>query len=77
MSVARVFSGSGMISDFSLNEDFLVERGVDPSSSDDTQFGTDRVYCSSHVRVHSVGWCTVSNALKLPVDDTLPTVYAV
>ena len=34
---------------------------------DDTLFGTNFVYCGSHCRVHSTGWCTVSVAKKRPL----------
>lgn len=71
----KQFKGGGVLSDLTLNTEFLESIGVDPMSSDDTQFPTDTVYCDAHMRIHSVGWCTVSNALKLPDDDSLPEPY--
>lgn len=41
--------------------------GIDPSSDDDTAFGTEWVYCGQHLRPHATGWCTVSNGDKLPL----------
>lgn len=73
--IPKSFRGCGALSDFSLNEEYLRSLDVDPDSSDDTQFGTEAVYCSSHMRIHSAGWCTVSNALKLPVNEDLPQEY--
>jgi len=71
----RVFKGMGALSDMNLNKDYLKSLNVDPESSDDTQFNTERVYCSARLRTHATGWCTVSNALKLPVNSDLPPVY--
>lgn len=73
----KAFRGLGALSDMTLNENFLASREVDPFSSDDTQFNVPNVYCSSHMRIHSAGWCTVPNSLKLPDDQTLPIEYRV
>lgn len=36
-------------------------------STDDTIYGTKYVYCGQHLRVHEVGWCTVSALNKIPL----------
>jgi len=62
----------------SKNIDLLTSEGLDPYSNDDKSFGSDFVYCASHVNVHSSGWCTVPLYHKLPMntpketDDSLP-----
>lgn len=73
----KPFKGGGALSDILLNEEFLASRNVDPEAGDDTQFKTEKVYCSAHMRIHATGWCTVANALKLPDDETLPEQYRV
>lgn len=47
--------------------DACKERGIDPYGADDTVFGTGFVFCHQHLRPHSTGWCTVSNADKTPL----------
>lgn len=59
---------SGMpMADQRARADYVSSLGVDPKSEDDTQFGTDWVYCGSHLKVHESGWCTVRNAAKTPL----------
>jgi hypothetical protein len=36
-------------------------------STDDRVYGTKFVYCRSHCRVHSTGWCTVPVLDKIPL----------
>lgn len=71
----QLFAGLGAISDLTLNTSFLESIGVDPEANDDTEFPTETVYCSSHMRIHPTGWCTVPNSLKLPNDSSLHPQY--
>lgn len=48
----------------------LTARGLDPYSHDDSVLGTAYVYCASHLRAHTSGWCTVSLVDKYPLDAT-------
>lgn len=48
--------------------EYVRSVGADPESDDDTEFGTDWVYCGAHRRVHETGWCTVSNGQKTPLN---------
>lgn len=54
------------------NGNNLKELGLDPNSDDDTQFGADFVYCGSHMRSHSTGWCTVRLRGKRPLNAKTP-----
>lgn len=39
------------------------------STDDEKTFGAEKwVYCKSHVRPHTTGWCTVSVKDKVPLD---------
>lgn len=58
-----------------LNREFLLFRGVNPDSDDDSSFPTELIYCHGHGRIHAKGLCTVTNALKLPADESLPECY--
>ena len=41
------------------------------TTKDAETFGADRwVYCKSHVRPHTTGWCTVHVDDKVPLDAT-------
>ena len=40
------------------------------AAPEDLKFGADRyVYCKSHLRVHSTGWCTVPIRDKILMDS--------
>ena len=42
------------------------------TTADYRRWGDTWVYCASHCRVHSTGWCTVPNSEKTPIKaDTL------
>lgn len=58
------------LDDYATHEPYIRSLGVDPKSDDDTQFGVPFIYCSSHRRGHNVGWCTVRNLNKVPLDTT-------
>ena len=57
----------GMISDYEPHGEYVTALGVDPDGSDDTEFNSKYVYCGSHRRGHSAGWCTVRNRNKVPL----------
>jgi hypothetical protein len=57
-----------MLADYEVHEAYCAELGIDPNGDDDTVFGTDYIYCSSHRRGHSTGWCTVRNVNKVPLN---------
>lgn len=53
------------------NEDNLIRLQMispdDDTPEDDTIFNERFVYCKSHHKVHSTGWCTVSAIRKRPL----------
>lgn len=49
------------------NREYQRSVGIDPDGEDDSVFETERVYCASHQKEHSTGWCTVSNQRKVAV----------
>lgn len=55
------------LSDYGPHAEYVKTLGVDPHSNDDTEFGTKFIYCASHLRSHSTGWCTVHNVQKVPL----------
>lgn len=47
------------------------------TTADYRRWGDTYVYCASHMRVHSTGWCTVPNSEKTPIKaDTLEEAEA-
>lgn len=58
-----------------INKENLYRLGLikpeDGLCDDDTIFETKFVYCSSHHRVHSVGWCSVDVINKRPLPGEL------
>lgn len=56
-----------MLSDYETHGEYVKALGVDPDSSDDTGFNSKYVYCGSHRRGHTTGWCTVHNRNKVPL----------
>lgn len=46
---------------------FLKKHGFNPDASDDIFPDTKYVYCVSHVRPHTVGWCTVGAGNQYPL----------
>jgi len=56
--------------DYAAHTLYLKELGVDPKSDDDKVFGTEFVYCASHMRAHITGWCLVRNINKAPLSST-------
>jgi len=63
------------------NAENLERLGIDADSEDDTVFGAKFVYCASHQKAHSVGWCTVGVDRKRPLnamnfDEALEEVKA-
>lgn len=52
---------------------FCQQLGLNGYSDVDLDFGAGFVYCDSHRRVHSTGWCTVPLYRKFPLD--YPTLY--
>lgn len=59
---------ASFISSLSLNMINLKRLGIDSETEDDTVFGADFVYCTSHMRPHTAGWCTVGAARKRPLN---------
>jgi hypothetical protein len=45
----------------------LVAPSIDPWGTNDAIWGTHYIYCASHLRVHSTGWCTVPLVDKVPL----------
>ena len=64
------FTGD-MLADRATHEPYVRSLGVDPDSNDDTQFAVQFIYCDSHMRGHHVGWCTVRNVWKVPLETTV------
>lgn len=48
----------------------LTARDLDPWGEDDSVLGVPFVYCHSHLRAHSTGWCTVAVGDKTPLAAT-------
>lgn len=46
----------------------LQNVGIDPYGTDDTVFGVPVVHCDQHGAAHNVGWCTVMNVDKTPLE---------
>jgi hypothetical protein len=63
---------NGTLGDYDTHTPYLEKLGIDPEGVDDTVFGTEIVYCASHLRPHSTGWCTVDNVQKVPLVATEP-----
>lgn len=66
----NVFSGEADLESARNNEKNLVRLGLiskDELVEDDTIFNEKFVYCASHHRVHSTGWCTVDVIFKRPL----------
>jgi len=53
------------------NTALLVSEGLDPFSADDSEFGSDFVYCDGHVGAHTSGWCSVPLRSKIPLSTNL------
>ena len=70
---ARVFVSH--VGGLELNREFLLSHGVNPEAEDDSPFPTELIYCHGHERIHGKQECTIVNALKLPVNESLPEVY--
>ena len=62
-----------MLADHEVHEAYVLSLGLDPKSDDDTAFGVPYIYCSSHRRGHSTGWCTVRVIDKVPLEATTDT----
>lgn len=45
----------------------MTDMTAPDNDMDDTAFGVDYVYCMSHLRAHSTGWCGVPNRDKIPL----------
>ena len=46
---------------------FLKKHGFNADANDDIFSDTKYVYCVSHIRPHTVGWCTVGAANQYPL----------
>lgn len=54
------------LANIAANKANLERLGIDPNK-DDTVFGALFVYCGSHRRAHTVGWCEVDISRKRPL----------
>ena len=58
-----------------MNQGGGTDERADDDSDDDSSFPTELIYCHGHGRIHAKGLCAVTNALKLPADESLPECY--
>lgn len=65
------FSAGDTLASLQKNEDNLIRLGLIEEKyalvEDDKIFNEPFVYCGSHHRVHSTGWCTVNVCNKRPL----------
>ena len=54
--------------EYAARIEHLQNVGIDPYGTDDTVFGVPLVHCDQHGAVHKVGWCTVMNIDKTPLE---------
>jgi hypothetical protein len=66
-NVVPPFSERGNVMDRRIHEQYIEGMGIDPNGQDDTVFGTDYIYCNSHLTTHEVGYCSVRNEYKAPL----------
>lgn len=66
----NTFTGESDLESALNNENNLVRLGLISEyedNEDDTIFNEKFIYCASHRRVHSTGWCTVDVIFKRPL----------
>lgn len=56
--------------DYEKRKADLEAAGIPWDGTDDTVFDVPFVFCNQHLRAHGVGWCTVSNVEKVPLQAT-------
>jgi hypothetical protein len=56
---------------------FVSALGVSPFGVDDSQFEVGFVFCAQHGRVHSTGWCSAQNFVKVPLRAVSPVAATV
>lgn len=60
-----------------MDQTLVTGEPLTEKSPDDLIFGKDAmIYCASHMRPHTTGWCTVSVEDKILLDaDSLDEAY--